>query len=85
MPEERKGEMRKEGDPGNTESIDINCTKCPIVEKICRLENGKGPKWCPTKTGEEILASAMEEYNDPEIKEFARLASVQEGVLLCLS
>jgi len=58
---------------------DCNCAKCPIVEKICRLENGKGPKFCPTKRGEEILASAMEDYKDPEIKEFARLASVQEG------
>jgi len=61
------------------EVSDFNCTKCAIVEKICRLENGKGPKWCPTKTGEETLASAMEDYEDPEVKEFARLASVQEG------
>jgi hypothetical protein len=36
-----------------------NCTKCAIVEKVCRPENGKGPKRCPTKTGEEALASAM--------------------------
>lgn len=61
------------------EILDCNCTKCAIVEKICRLENGKGPKWCPTKEGEEILASAMEDYKDPEVKEFARQASVQEG------
>lgn len=59
--------------------ISCNCTRCAIVEKICRLENGKGPKWCPTKEGEEVLASAMEDYNDSEVKEFARLASVQEG------
>jgi uncharacterized metal-binding protein len=61
------------------ELLDCNCTKCPITEKICRLENGKGPQWCPTKTGEEGLASALEEYEDPDVKEFARLASVQEG------
>lgn len=61
------------------EILDCNCTKCAIVEKICRLENGKGPKWCPTKEGGKVLASAMEDYKDPEVKEFARLASVQEG------
>jgi len=61
------------------ENFDCNCTKCAIVEKICRLENGKGPKWCPTKTGEDILASALENYKDPEVQEFARQASVQEG------
>jgi len=61
------------------ELLDCNCTKCPIVEKICRINNGKGPKWCPTKTGEEALASVLEEYEDPDVKEFARLASVQEG------
>jgi len=61
------------------EISDFNCTKCAIVEKICRLEDGKGPKWCPTKTGEETLAFAMEDYEDPEVKEFARVASVQEG------
>jgi uncharacterized metal-binding protein len=78
MPEE-KTVVRKEGDSGNTECIDISCAKCPIVEKICRIENGKGPKWCPTKTRQEVLARGVEEYNAPEIKEFARLASVQEG------
>jgi len=61
------------------EGFDCNCTKCSIVEKICRLENGKGPKWCPTKTGEDLLASALEEYKDPEVQDFARQASVQEG------
>jgi len=59
--------------------LDCNCTKCPIVEKICRVSNGKGPKWCPTKTAEEALSSVLEEYEDPDVKDFARLASVQEG------
>ncbi len=66
------------------ENFDCNCTKCAIVEKICRLESGKGPKWCPTKTGEDILASALENYEDPEVQEFARLASVQEGACYAL-
>jgi uncharacterized metal-binding protein len=57
----------------------FDCTKCPIIEKVCRVEGGKGPNWCPTKTSEEILVSALEEYNNPEIREFARQASIQEG------
>jgi uncharacterized metal-binding protein len=58
---------------------EFNCAKCPVVEKICRLENGKGPKWCPTKNEGETLAEALKEYDDPNLKEFGRLASVQEG------
>jgi uncharacterized metal-binding protein len=59
--------------------VELNCAKCAIFEKICRSESGKGPKWCPTTTGEEVLKSVMDDYKDPEVKEFARLASVQEG------
>ncbi|OGP75523.1 MAG: hypothetical protein A2V86_07500 [Deltaproteobacteria bacterium RBG_16_49_23] len=61
------------------EDIGCNCAKCAVVEKICRLEKGRGPSWCPTKKGESALTEAMERYDDPEIKEFARTASVQEG------
>jgi uncharacterized metal-binding protein len=50
-----------------------------VVEKICRLEKGRGPSWCPTKKEGAAVAEAMERYDEPEIKEFARLASVQEG------
>lgn len=56
-----------------------NCAKCAVVEKICRLEKGRGPSWCPTKKEGAAVAEAMERYDEPEIKEFARLASVQEG------
>lgn len=56
-----------------------NCAKCAIVEKICKLENGKGPIWCPTKKGSEFIEEALKEYDDPDVKEFARVASVQEG------
>ena len=60
-------------------SNDYNCSKCPMAEKICRSKHGKGPKGCPTKTEKKILASAMKEYRQPDVMEFARLASVQEG------
>jgi len=48
-----------------------NCSQCPMAEKICRSKNGKGPKGCPTKTEKKILASAMKEYRDPGVMEFA--------------
>ncbi|MBM4323822.1 MAG: DUF1847 domain-containing protein [Deltaproteobacteria bacterium] len=43
------------------------------------MEKGRGPSSCPTKKERSTLAEALERYGDPEIKEFARLASVQEG------
>jgi uncharacterized metal-binding protein len=61
------------------ESTLYNCSHCPVVEKICRSKNGKGPKGCPTKEEKKILASAMKEYRRVEVREFARVASVQEG------
>jgi len=61
------------------EEIGCNCAKCAVVEKICRLEKGRGPSSCPTKTERPTLTEALERYADPEVKEFARAASVQEG------
>jgi uncharacterized metal-binding protein len=59
--------------------IYFNCTKCEIVEKICQRKDGKGPAWCPTRKETATLKEALREYDAPEIKEFARAASVQEG------
>ena len=56
-----------------------NCSHCPVAEKICRSKSGKGPKGCPTKEEKKILASAMKEYGHAEVREFARVASIQEG------
>ena len=61
------------------EDVGCNCAKCAVAEKICRVEKGKGPSSCPTKKEGPTLAEALERYDDPEIKEFARAASVQEG------
>lgn len=56
-----------------------NCAKCPAVEKICRVPEGKGPGWCPTKNGADLWRQTIECYRDPEVGEFARAASIQEG------
>ena len=62
---------------------DYNCVKCPMVEKICRSKNGKGPKKCPTEVEKKVLAAAMKEYKRPEVSEFARVAYDPGRVLLC--
>ncbi len=58
---------------------EFNCAKCAVVEKICRLERGKGPSSCPTRKEGPTLKEALENYDDPDIREFARMASIQEG------
>lgn len=60
-------------------NIECHCAKCTVVEKICRLEKGRGPSFCPTRKEDLALREALERYDDPEIKEFARMASIQEG------
>ncbi len=63
-----------------------SCAQCPI--KVCgskgrKMNEGppsfeKAPAFCPTKLMPEVIEEAVAEYDNPEIKEFARLASLQE-------
>lgn len=57
------------------------CAECalPVRERICLSPAGKGSKGCPTLSNKKILESALLEYRKPEIFEFARQASIQEG------
>jgi uncharacterized metal-binding protein len=41
--------------------------------------NGEGPLFCPTKEHRKIIERAVKEYEKPEIRDFARMASIQEG------
>jgi uncharacterized metal-binding protein len=59
--------------------MDSSCATCKIVRKICRTPEGKGPKNCPTLNEGAVIDQARDEYEKEEIREFARLASVQEG------
>ncbi len=53
------------------------CAKCTKV--VCNSKAFlEGPSNCPTKTKREIIQQALTKYNDPETKEFARQASIQE-------
>ncbi len=54
------------------------CAKCTKV--VCDSQAYlKGPENCPTKTRQEIIQQALNEYDDPDIREFARQASIQEA------
>ncbi len=53
------------------------CAKCSKV--VCDSKHFlKGPSNCPTKTKSEVIRQAMAEYDKPEVREFARQASIQE-------
>jgi len=61
------------------------CAQCPT--RVCENRGGKAgdvpslekaPAFCPMKLMPEAYAAALTEYDKPKVKEFARLASVQE-------
>jgi uncharacterized metal-binding protein len=55
------------------------CAACSVKDRICVTEGGKGPKFCSTLNYRAIIEKALREYEKPEIREFARMASIQEG------
>jgi len=55
------------------------CAHCSVKDRICISEGGTGPPSCPTINYRTAIEKALREYEKPEIKEFARMASVQEG------
>jgi uncharacterized metal-binding protein len=55
------------------------CAKCSVRDRICRVEGGKGPEFCPTENHVETIKEATKEYEKPDIHEFARMASIQES------
>jgi uncharacterized metal-binding protein len=69
-----------------TDNKNPNCVHCPT--KICENQGGKEsdgapsldklPGFCPMKLMPEVFSEAAAEYNKSAIREFARLASVQE-------
>lgn len=56
-----------------------SCATCTFKDRICRKEDGKGPDSCPTINYREVIEAATREYEKPEVKEFARMASIQES------
>ncbi|MBW2053093.1 MAG: DUF1847 domain-containing protein [Deltaproteobacteria bacterium] len=64
-----------------TENLDPRCSICGVAvnARACYAEEGKGPDNCPTKMLQELAEEANQEYADAKVREFARLASVQEA------
>ena len=61
--------------------IPSDCAGCSLAagERACLVPEGKGPKGCPTLGKKKLIATAKAAYGPPEILEFARQASIQEG------
>jgi uncharacterized metal-binding protein len=55
------------------------CALCSVKERACRVENGEGPDFCPTKNGKATIDKVFEEYKKPDINQFAKMASIQEA------
>lgn len=57
------------------------CARCHFrtQERLCQKENGKSPPFCPTQNYGEIIGQALNELRKPDILEFAKQASIQEG------
>lgn len=58
-----------------------NCATCSfaISERLCRNEDGRSPSSCPTKNRPDLIEASINEYQKPDISEFAKQASIQEG------
>jgi uncharacterized metal-binding protein len=58
-----------------------SCASCnlEIMKRICFNPEGTGTKGCPTLTRDQVLKEGNREYEEPEIREFARQASIQEA------
>ncbi len=54
------------------------CTLCTVKNRMCIVKHGEGPIFCPTKKYITIK-NAIKEYEKPEIRKFANVASIQEA------
>ena len=55
------------------------CATCSVKDRVCHSSDGRGPEFCPTINYKEVIEKSVKEYDKPEIKEFARVASLQEA------
>ncbi len=62
-----------------TEKTQPTCAVCAVSHRACTEEEGKGPVFCPTENKHDIVRKANLEYEKPEVRRFARMASIQEG------
>jgi uncharacterized metal-binding protein len=57
------------------------CALCavPVEERICCTRTGRGPAFCPSLTRRASVDKSLAALDDPMVREFARLASIQEA------
>jgi len=57
------------------------CASCQnrVAEKNCFSAKGRGAPGCPTLADKDVLEEANREYEDAQVREFARQASIQEA------
>ncbi|NWF53220.1 MAG: DUF1847 domain-containing protein [Syntrophaceae bacterium] len=58
---------------------DPQCALCRMDSRACISKEGKGPSFCPTLHRAEDAERALKKYQDPETKDFAKAASLQEA------
>jgi len=58
----------------------MTCDRCPFEksERFCQSPEGHSPEFCPTQNHPELLEQALEKLQDPELREFAVQAAIQE-------
>ncbi len=59
----------------------MKCALCKVKsdKSACRVEVGTGPVDCPTINKPAVISKAKDKYDNPDVLEFARTASVQEA------
>jgi uncharacterized metal-binding protein len=59
----------------------LACASCPVEvrKRACFSTGGPGGKGCPTLGQQDLLEEADRAYDDAEVREFARQASIQEA------
>ena len=55
------------------------CAICHIENKACRDLDGQGPKSCPTLRQQPFITDALQTYDEPAVRHFAQMASIQEA------
>lgn len=61
------------------------CAVCPYdwSEQFCRHDHGKAPGNCPSTRHQDLVSQSLEAIHSPDVREFARQASIQEAEGYC--
>ena len=61
------------------------CAVCPYdwSERFCRHDHGKAPGNCPSTRHQDLVSQSLEAIHSPDVREFARQASIQEAEGYC--